>query len=78
MIRQYKALLRAINGYGGDQYHGTSKTLTLYKVVGNNFPPPVFEIRTKKFLLCFSSFHLMTKTGENFRKKDPLNVLVVS
>ena len=44
-------------------------SLTLYKVVGNYFPSPDFEIHTRHFLLYFSSFHLMTKIGENFRKK---------
>ena len=43
--------------------------LSLYKVVGYYFSPPVFEIHTRNFLLCFSSFHLMKKIGENFRKK---------
>ena len=33
--------------------------LTLYKVAGNYFPPPIFEIHTRNFLLCFSSFHLI-------------------
>ena len=43
--------------------------LTLYKAVGNYFPPLVFEFHTRIFLLCFSSFRVMAKIGENFRKK---------
>ena len=58
-------------------FDSTMNKLTLYKVVGNYFPPPVFEIHTRNFLSCFSSFHLMIKIGKNFRKKNPLNVLVV-
>ena len=58
--------------------HVDDEVLTLYKVVGNYLPPPVSEIHTRNVLLCFSSFHLMTKIGKSFRKETSLNVLVVS